>query len=55
MRLALYLLRWQGSTPILWGILCLLGSGFWATVLANLLGGLVFYKVDKWIMRRRGK
>lgn len=51
--LALYLLRWQLSTPILWGVLYLLGSSIWATVAANLIGGCVFFWVDRWIFKRR--
>lgn len=54
-RYGLYLLRWQLSTPIL--AICLvyfnpLGS-LWATVLANLIGGLLFFWVDKFIFTDR--
>lgn len=38
-RFALYLCRWQLSTPILWGVLQYLGQGVGATVIANLIGG----------------
>lgn len=54
-RYALYLLRWQLSTPVL--ALCLwLGAGlgnFWATVVANLIGGLLFFWVDKLIFKEK--
>ena len=50
----LYLLRWQLSTPIL--AICLVwlsGLGeLWATVVANLIGGCLFYFVDKWIFKK---
>lgn len=47
----LYLIRWQLSTPIL--AMCIiffvsLGS-VWATIIANLIGGLVFFWVDRYI------
>ncbi len=50
-RYLLYLLRWQLSTPIL--AVCVvyfacLGS-MWSTVIANLLGGLLFFWVDRFI------
>jgi hypothetical protein len=50
-RYTLYLIRWQLSTPILAGVLYLLDS--WdkllATILANLIGGLIFFWVDRLI------
>ena len=54
-RYLLYLLRWQLSTPIL--AVCLvyfnpLGN-MWATVVANLIGGLLFFWVDKFIFTTR--
>jgi hypothetical protein len=47
-RYALYLLRWQLSTPILAGVLFVLSrtDKVTATVIANLLGGLVFFWID---------
>ena len=50
---ALYLLRWQLSTPILTSCLVFLsGLGeLWATVAANLIGGLIFFWLDKWIFK----
>jgi len=50
----LYLGRWQLSTPILAGVLIIM-SGFnptISTVIANLIGGLIFFWVDKFIFRR---
>jgi putative flippase GtrA len=45
----LYLLRWQFSTPILAVVLILLSQlpTLLATVIANLIGGLIFFWVDK--------
>jgi len=50
-----YLLRWQLSTPILAMVLIVLGSmGKWpATIAANLIGGLIFFWVDKFIFTSR--
>ena len=52
----LYLLRWQLSTPILAGVLCYtvndLGN-FWSTVIANLIGGLIFFNIDKLIFKKK--
>lgn len=47
----LYLLRWQLSTPILAVVLIWLSnfSRLFATVVANLIGGLIFFWVDKFI------
>lgn len=51
----LYLGRWQLSTPVLALCLFLLMTRlneFWATVVANLIGGCIFYFVDKRIFRQ---
>ena len=52
-KLGFYLLRWQLSTPIL--ALCLyLLAGFgeiWATIIANLIGGLLFFGLDMRIFK----
>lgn len=55
--LALYLLRWQLSTPILAICLWWLSdmSELWATIIANLVGGLIFFWVDKWIFKGKEK
>ena len=52
-RFLLYLLRWQLSTPILAVVVGLLaGHGEWvAAMVANLVGGCVFFWVDRWIFR----
>ena len=50
-RYGLYLLRWQLSTPILAGVLFVLArvDQITATVIANLIGGLIFFWVDMFI------
>lgn len=49
---ALYLFRWQLSSPVLLGVLCLTGATLAGTILANLIGGLLFFWIDRWILRR---
>lgn len=50
-RYGLYLVRWQLSTPILAGvgIVAAAYGQFFAAVLANLIGGLIFFWVDRFI------
>ena len=48
-RFILYLVRWQLSTPILWLAVRNLGAGLNATIMANLIGGSIFFWVDKFI------
>ncbi len=48
-RFTLYLFRWQLSTPILWIVVKNLGVGIWSTVIANLIGGSIFFWVDRFI------
>lgn len=50
-RYGLYLLRWQASTPILAGVGILLASmgQLIAAIVANLIGGLIFFWVDQFI------
>ena len=51
----LYLLRWQLSTPVLavcYAYLATYGTIF-ATIMGNLIGGLLFFWVDKQIFRRK--
>jgi hypothetical protein len=48
-RFILYLFRWQLSTPILWLVVRNMGAGIWATVIANLIGGAIFFWVDRFI------
>lgn len=49
----LYLLRWQLSTPIL--AICLIWLGglgeIPATIIANLIGGAIFFWIDKLIFK----
>lgn len=54
-RYSLYLLRWQLSTPILAGVLFFMSQTdkITATVIANLLGGLIFFWVDRFIFTSR--
>ena len=53
----LYLLRWQLSTPIL--AICLVSLHMFtvtvATIIANLIGGCIFFFVDREIFKRRDK
>lgn len=48
-KFVLYIIRWQASTPIL--ALCMWLMGGWnvfvATIVANIIGGCIFYFVDK--------
>ena len=46
---AAYLFRWQLSTPILWPCVYYLGGSLKVTVLANLIGGLLFFWIDRFI------
>ncbi len=50
-RYIIYLLRWQLSTPILALVLFLLNdfNVTFATIMANLIGGLMFFWVDRFI------
>ncbi|MDD4516576.1 hypothetical protein [Massilibacteroides sp.] len=52
-RFLLYLARWQLSTPILLLVLALLASfpPIFATIIANLIGGIIFYFVDQLIFK----
>ena len=52
-RYFLYLIRWQLSTPILAPIMFLMGtySPFLAASVANLIGGLIFFWIDKIIFK----
>lgn len=49
----LYLVRWQLSTPILAAVLFVLSwtDTIVATIVANLIGGLVFFWIDRFIFR----
>lgn len=53
-RFLLYLLRWQLSTPILALALHLLDTNeIIETVIANLIGGIIFFWIDKLIFKER--
>lgn len=58
MKLLLYLFRWQLSSPILGLVLYLMmdiKSTIIKVVIANLIGGLIFYNVDKLIFKQGKK
>ena len=54
-RYLLYLTRWQLSTPILAFCVAYFArfGNLWATVLANFIGGLIFFWVDQYIFTNR--
>ena len=50
----IYLLRWQLSSPLL--AICLLMFGdkvILGTIISNLIGGCIFYWIDKWIFKKK--
>ena len=52
----LYLIRWQLSTPILGLVLYCLSdfNMLVSTIIANLIGGLLFFWVDRFIFNKGG-
>ena len=50
-----YLIRWQLSTPILAICLIWLSSlgEIWSTIIANFIGALVFFWIDKLIFKEK--
>ena len=50
----LYLIRWQLSTPVLACCILLMKESdpFISTVVSNLIGGLIFFWVDRLIFRK---
>lgn len=50
-KFSVYLFRWQLSTPILWAVVYWAGPDLKGTIIANLIGGCVFYFVDKKIFK----
>ena len=52
MRLFKYLLRWQLSTLVLAPVIWMVGHPVAAAVVGNLIGGLLFYQVDRWIFEK---
>lgn len=50
----MYLIRWQLSTPILALVLYLLNyNQIIETIIANLIGGMIFFWVDKKIFKEK--
>ena len=51
----LFLVRWQLCSPIL--AVCMVWMGGWnvaiATIVANLIGGCIFFWVDSWIFKEK--
>jgi hypothetical protein len=52
-KLFLYCFRWQLSTPILYFVILICGPGIIGTILANLVGALIFFWVDAWLFKSR--
>jgi hypothetical protein len=56
MKLFLYLLRWQTSSAILYPCVKFIPlDSLWTVIINNLVGGLIFYPIDKLIFKKRGK
>lgn len=59
-QLLMYMVRWQMSTPIL-AICVYLMTGsagtnsLKSTIIANLIGSVIFFKVDKFIFNHKNK
>lgn len=52
----LYLIRWQLSTPVLYVCIALLELPALAqTIVANLIGGLIFFWIDRMIFKGQSK
>lgn len=51
----LYIIRWQLSTPILAICLIWLSSlgEIWSTIIANFIGALIFFWIDKLIFKEK--
>lgn len=48
------MLRWQMSSPLLAIVLYTLNFGTWfETIIANFIGSIIFFFVDKWIFRNK--
>lgn len=53
-RLLMYMGRWQLSSPILaLAMLFVPGNTAVRVIIANLIGSLIFFPVDRWIMSRK--
>lgn len=50
----LYCLKWQGGTPIMALVIWLLPiQNIWIkTIIANIIGAIIFYPIDQWIFRK---
>lgn len=54
MRFLLYLIRWQLSSIVLYPCVAFLPFGdVWNVIIANLVGGIIFYFVDKYLIFNR--
>lgn len=52
MKIILYLIRWQLSTPVLYLVINNLDlPNFQKVIIANLIGGSIFYPIDKYIFK----
>lgn len=56
-RYIMYLIRWQLSTPVIYLVMKYVNidNMLIKTILSNLIGGLIFYWIDKIIFRKGGK
>ncbi|MCL2484095.1 MAG: hypothetical protein FWD89_03495 [Firmicutes bacterium] len=53
---SMYIVRWQLSTPILYVVIWALTGiidAIWITIIANFIGALIFFWVDKFIFRKK--
>ena len=56
MKLILYIIRWQLSTPILYLVIDKLElPDLQRVIIANLIGALIFFPVDKYIFKIKNK
>ncbi len=52
MKLLLYIIRWQLSTPILYLVIDVLTlPDLYKVVIANLIGAIIFFPIDKYIFK----
>ena len=55
-RFLVYVIRWQSGTPLFVGVMWYLLQHFnllTATIIANLIGACVFYKIDDIIFKKK--
>lgn len=56
MKLFLYLVRWQTSTIVLYPCVAWLPFGdFYNVVISNVIGGLIYYPIDKLIFKLKSR